>query len=181
MLLWLHDAPNTEEMHCLLASPEFHCCVCKFIQKNIQANINGLDEEGLKTMACEIQLAYSHPPNPDESSWEVQFKDCLCHVVQSQQVHTCTCATCLHYNKYGHLVCKHCAPWELSVSHEVNLNGSYKLRCTYIYVNNFCPPISVTVKDASPTQTHSFLPASWVGDTHEETDILPIGDQEEKR
>ena len=35
------------------------------------------------------------------------------------------------------------------------------------------------VRDASLTQTYSFLPASWAGDTHEETDILPIGDQEE--
>ena len=36
------------------------------------------------------------------------------------------------------------------------------------------------VRDASPTQTYSFLPASWVGDTHEETDVLPISDREEK-
>ena len=27
--------------------------------------------------------------------------------------------------------------------------------------------------------THSFLPASWAGDTHEETDFLPISDREE--
>ena len=39
---------------------------------------------------------------------------------------------------------------------------------------------SSSVKDARLTQTYSFLPASWVGDTHEETDFLPIGDQEEK-
>ena len=38
---------------------------------------------------------------------------------------------------------------------------------------------SSPVRDASPTQMYSFLPASWVGDTHEETDILPISDQEE--
>ena len=36
------------------------------------------------------------------------------------------------------------------------------------------------VKDASLTQTYSFLPASWAGDTHEETDFLPIGDREVK-
>ena len=36
------------------------------------------------------------------------------------------------------------------------------------------------VKDASSTQMYSFLPASWAGDTHEETDGLPICDQEEK-
>ena len=36
------------------------------------------------------------------------------------------------------------------------------------------------VKDANPTQTYSFLPASWAGDTHDETDVLPISDREEK-
>ena len=33
----------------------------------------------------------------------------------------------------------------------------------------------ICVKDAR-TWTYTFLPASWVGDTHVETDILPIGD-----
>ena len=36
------------------------------------------------------------------------------------------------------------------------------------------------VKDARLTQTYSFLPASWVGDTHGETNFLPIGDREAK-
>ena len=36
------------------------------------------------------------------------------------------------------------------------------------------------VKDASPTLSYSFLPASWAGDTHKETDVLPIGGREEK-
>ena len=39
---------------------------------------------------------------------------------------------------------------------------------------------SSSVKDASLMRTCSFLPASWAGDTHEETDFLPIGDREEK-
>ena len=44
-----------------------------------------------------------------------------------------------------------------------------------------CPLTSpIPVKDASLTQTYSFLPASWAGDTHEETDFLPISDREEE-
>ena len=39
---------------------------------------------------------------------------------------------------------------------------------------------TIDVKDASLSQTYSFLPASWAGDTHEETDFLPIGDREAK-
>ena len=37
-----------------------------------------------------------------------------------------------------------------------------------------------SVKDASFNTMYSFLPASWAGDTHEETDVLPISDREEK-
>ena len=40
---------------------------------------------------------------------------------------------------------------------------------------------SSSVKDASLLRTYFFLPASWVGDTHEETDFLPIGDREAKK
>ena len=50
--------------------------------------------------------------------------------------------------------------------------------CFYFLIDSFCFPIHV--KDARLLQTYSFLPASWVGDTHEETDFLPIGDREEK-
>ena len=39
---------------------------------------------------------------------------------------------------------------------------------------------SSSVRDASLTRTYFFLPASWAGNTHEETDFLPIGDREEK-
>ena len=39
---------------------------------------------------------------------------------------------------------------------------------------------SSSVKDASLMRTCSFLPASWAGDTHEETDFLPIGGREEE-
>ena len=38
----------------------------------------------------------------------------------------------------------------------------------------------LSVMDASSIQMYSFLPAFWAGDTHEETNVLPIGDQEEK-
>ena len=41
--------------------------------------------------------------------------------------------------------------------------------------------IPTDVRDASPTQVYSFLPASWAGDTHKETDVLPIGDREEMK
>ena len=35
------------------------------------------------------------------------------------------------------------------------------------------------VKDTRTTRMCTFLPASWVGNTHKETNVLPIGDQVE--
>ena len=40
--------------------------------------------------------------------------------------------------------------------------------------------LTLDVKDTRLTQTYSLLPASWTGDTHEETDFLPISDREGK-
>ena len=56
------------------------------------------------------------------------------------------------------------------------------LACSALLHSIHSSPFSghMGVKDASLSQTHSFLPASWVGDTHEETDFLPIGDREAK-
>lgn len=53
--------------------------------------------------------------------------------------------TCLHYNKHGCLICKHRAPWELSMEEEINSDGQYKPQHTVLFMNNFCPAISVTL------------------------------------
>ncbi|KAF9238950.1 hypothetical protein BU15DRAFT_88188 [Melanogaster broomeanus] len=126
MLLWLENTPNAEQMHRLLESSDFRQHMCKYIKVNICAHVDGLDDASINTMPCETQLAYSRPLNPD---------DCLRHVVHSQQIHTCTQATCLHYNKHGHLVCK-C---------QIDSHGRYKPHHTMPFINNFCPPISVTL------------------------------------
>ena len=39
---------------------------------------------------------------------------------------------------------------------------------------------SSSVMDTRLISTYSFLPTFWAGDTHGETNFLPIGDQEEK-
>lgn len=145
MLLWLEDAPNAEEMHLLLQRESFRERIREFIKENIRAHVDGLDEETIKVMPREAQLAYSRPPNPDEQDWTEQFTDKLCRVVRSQQIHTCTRMTCLRYNKHGRLTCKRRAPWELSMEEEIDTNGRYKPRRTVPFMNNFCPAISVSL------------------------------------
>lgn len=145
MLIWLQDTPNCQDMHTFLKSSRFRERISRYIQKNIQAHVDGLDEATLQSMPRETQLAYSRPPDPDSESWEDEFADRLRRVVRSQQVHTCTKATCLRYNKHGRLVCKRRAPWELSDVELIDDRGRWKPRRTHPFINNFCPAVSVTL------------------------------------
>ncbi|KAF8443784.1 hypothetical protein L210DRAFT_3396194 [Boletus edulis BED1] len=96
-------------------------------------------------MPREAQIAYSHPPNPDDEDWDDKFKDRLQRVVRSQQLHTCTRNTCLRYDKHGQLTCKCRAPWELSDEVQLDCEGQYKPLWKNRFMNNFCPAISFTL------------------------------------
>lgn len=145
MLVWLHDdAPNTDTMHHLLNSAAFRKRVEEFIKFNIRADVEGLNETTIKNMPRETQIAYSRPPDPDQRNWEELFRDRLQRVVRSQQLHSCTRATCLRYDLYGRLLCKRRAPWEVSED-TVMSNGEYQVRRIIPFVNNFNPTISVAL------------------------------------
>ena len=143
MLLWLEDASNVEDMHKLLETESFQEWIQNFIQANTKVHMDGLDKEIVKHLLWETQLTYSCPPNPDDENWVEQLTDKLHWVVCSQQIHTCTWMICLYFNKYGQLVCKCCAPWELSVEDEIKADSQYKPQRRIAYMNNFCPSISV--------------------------------------
>ena len=146
MLIWLDDTPNCNDMQSLLQSnAAFRSRIQEYIRENIRAHVDGLDEETMKNMGRESQLAYSRPPDPDSENWENEYSDRLQQVVCSQQVHTCSKASCLRYNKYGRLICKRHAPWELSDTEVIDAGGRWKARRTVPFINNFCPSISVTL------------------------------------
>jgi len=145
MLIWLEDAPNSNEMHEFLKTEEFQDRIRAYIKQNIRAHVDGLDEEMMKSTPRETQLAYSRPPDPDAANWAAEFADKEKRVVRSQQVHTCTKSTCLRYNKHGKLVCKRRAPWELSGTEYIDEKGNWKPKRTHPYVNNYCPAISVAL------------------------------------
>ena len=126
MLLWLEDAPNSNEMHEFLKTEEFQDRIRAYIKQNIRAHVDGLHEEMLKSTPHETQLAYSRPPDPDAANWAADFAVKEQRVVWSQQVHTCMKSTCLRYNKHGKLVCKRRALWELSDTEYIDEKGNWK-------------------------------------------------------
>lgn len=95
MMIWLQHTPNMVELHTLLYNDGFCAHVRNYIQQNIRTYVDGLDEETIWSTPKESSLPYSRPPNPDSGTWQVELQDVECCVVRSQQVHTCSRATCL--------------------------------------------------------------------------------------
>jgi len=139
------NTPDSGRMHELLGTECFRERVEEYMKFTIQADVWGLDSKMVQTMAREPELAYSRLPNFQGSDGRAVYEDRLCRVIRTQQMHTCTQATCLRYDRYGHLKCKHRAPWELSNSTSVSANGDYKIRRTLPFLNNFNPAISVAL------------------------------------
>ncbi|KIK80330.1 hypothetical protein PAXRUDRAFT_36221 [Paxillus rubicundulus Ve08.2h10] len=69
MLLWLEDTTNCDEMHELLKSSAFQQHICEYIKKNIQAHVNGLDEEAIKNMPHETQLLITNGADTKDTMW----------------------------------------------------------------------------------------------------------------
>ncbi|KAG1859029.1 hypothetical protein DFJ58DRAFT_715769 [Suillus subalutaceus] len=126
MMVWLQHTPNMVEMHALLHDDSFCARVRNYIQQNIRAHVDGLDEETIRSMPKESGLPYSHPPNPDLGTWQAESQDVEHRVVRSQQVHT-----------HGQL---------LSPVDVIDEHGRWSPKRTYAFLNNYCPAITTTLR-----------------------------------
>lgn len=145
MLLWLRHSPNSTEMHNLLQSFDFRDRIRTFIKANIRAHIDGLTEDTIRLTPRDSQLPYSRPPDPRNPTWlqdNAQFESRL---VRSQQIHTCTRATCLRV-KNRQLSCKRRAPWPRSDEDFVEPNGNWGPKRTVPYINAYCPDLLTSMR-----------------------------------
>ena len=145
MLVWLIGTPDCDEMAQKLQSEDFRETIRQFIRVNIRAHRDDLNEVAIKTISKEPQLAYSRPLNPNEDNWEHARSDLERRLVRTQQVHTCSRATCLQI-KNGALTCKRRAPWPLSEDDFVDSGGNWSPKRTNGYINNYCPILLTTMR-----------------------------------
>ena len=145
MLIWLRGTPDCDRMQELLQAEPFREKIKQYIQANVRAHADELTEESIKKMAREPQLAYSRPPNPDEANWEEANHQFEVRLVRSQQVHTCSRATCLQLRN-GVLACKRRAPWPLSDEDFVDNRGNWGPKRTNGYINNYCPLLLTSMR-----------------------------------
>lgn len=143
MLIWLKNAPTSEEMHELLQEEHFQNKLKTYLERNFLAHVDGLDTETAKNIPKDNELPYSRPPNPSGPDYPEKRAERERTAARTQQVHTCTTRTCLILNKKnGKHTCKRRAPWKISESYVVKPNGEILVRRTLGYVNTWVRPIT---------------------------------------
>ncbi|KIO04732.1 hypothetical protein M404DRAFT_25843 [Pisolithus tinctorius Marx 270] len=145
MLLWLANTPNANEMQALLQQESFRDTIRNYIRANICMHLDNLTEDNLKTMPRAPQLAYSRPHDPRTAGWRQGSYEIERQLVRSQQLHTCSRATCLRVTRDG-LVCKRRAPWPLSGDDYVDERGNWGPRRSHGYINAYCPALLTTMR-----------------------------------
>ncbi|KAG9092535.1 hypothetical protein FRC06_011888, partial [Ceratobasidium sp. 370] len=127
MLLWLENAPSSEQMQSMLQTEEFRQRVADYVDANVRAHLDELTAEGIKEMDCEPELSWSRPPNPDSPTYKEDLTTRERRLSRSQQVHTCKKSTCLIYHP-------HLREWS---------DGTITPKCTYGYLNNWNPSVLI--------------------------------------
>ena len=145
MLMWLVGTPDCDQMAELLQSADFREKIRQYIRLNIRAHLDDLNETDIKTMPKEPQLAYSRPLDPEANNWQAASHELERRLVRSQQLHTCSRATCLRI-KDGQLSCKRRAPWPLCAEDFVDEGGNWGPKRTNGYINNYCPTLLTSMR-----------------------------------
>ena len=146
MLVWLKNAPNSDEMLELLTQSQFRDKIATYIDHNIRTHLDGFDETYVNETNREPHISYSRPPNPRNENWKEEVKVVEQKLARAHQVHICKASTCLRRDKEGNMVCKRRAPWPLVERTIVHATGVLDLHRTYQFLNGYSPAILVCLR-----------------------------------
>ena len=144
LLLWLENAPTSEDMTVMLKSEDFRQKVAGFIHSNLHAYLPGLDSaESIRAIPWEKEIAFNRPPNPHSTSYANELADFELRLARSEQVHTCCPWRCLLKDKNGKSYCKRRAPFELNDHDFIEENGCWHQKRLYEQINGWVPGILI--------------------------------------
>ena len=147
LLLWLKNAPPMDEMEEFLKDTDFRQRVKDFIKANLHAYLPGFESaESIKEIPNEVNIAYSHPLNPEIADYEEKVMDLERRVARSKNLHTCEARHCLVPDKRGGLICKRRAPFEKAPEDFIHKNGVWGPKRLYEFMNGWVPSISVNIR-----------------------------------
>ncbi|PBK71939.1 hypothetical protein ARMSODRAFT_973480 [Armillaria solidipes] len=143
VLLWLRGSVTSVQMDDILKKSEFHEWVSQFISQNIVADIGGLSAEEIIRLPELKDPSYSRPPQAAYDS--VCSPANIAPLARTLQVHVCHDLRCL-IKVQGRKVCKRRAPFPQSPNVWIDETGEWGPKHLYGYVNNFNPPVLVTIR-----------------------------------
>ncbi len=142
MLIWLKNAPTSDELMELLKSDVFRAKMCAFIKANVRAYCPGLESaESVKKIPSDQGVGFNRPLHPDSPTFTEDMNTRELGLARTLQVHTCKIRRCLVFDKHGKLVCKRKAPWSTSNQDFVDETGHWGPKRLYPYVNGWNPSV----------------------------------------
>ncbi|OCH88801.1 hypothetical protein OBBRIDRAFT_813456 [Obba rivulosa] len=146
-IIWLKNAPSSDEMLKLLKDAGFHDKVIAFIRRNVRAYLPGLESaESVAAIPVEKDIAYNRPPNPAAQDYEITVQQFELRLARSEQIHSCKLGRCLKSDHRGLLQCKRRAPFAISTEDFVNESGEWGAKRLYEYVNGWNPAVLVNAR-----------------------------------
>lgn len=127
----------------LLRNPEFREGIATYLKVNIHADLEGFDDEYVKSTRRESGVSYLRPLDPEPSHWIERFTATERVMARCYEVHVCKATTCLRRNRHGDMVCKRQAPWLVEKETRVEADGSIHLARQYGFLNGYCPGLLV--------------------------------------
>jgi len=149
IIMWLKDAPSSDQMQTLLHEEGFRTRMVDFIRANIRSYVPGLEcAEDIRRSKNEVEIAWSRPVDPRTTGdkYAHQLEAFERTIVRAKQVHTCEYRRCLVPDKNGQYRCKRNAPFEKSEEDIMLEGGKWKSKRVYEYLNGWMPSITVNLR-----------------------------------
>jgi hypothetical protein len=149
IIMWLRDAPSSDQMQTMLRSETFRKRMEDFIRANIRSYVPGLDcHEDVRNTKNEVEVAWSRPIDPRTTGEEYtrQLEAFEQKVVCAKQIHTCEYRRCLVPDKNRQFRCKRNAPFAKSDKDIMLEDGTWKSKRAFEYLNGWMPSITVNLR-----------------------------------
>lgn len=135
LLLWLADAPTSQEMEDALKREDFRTRVKSWIEHNITADIGGLTTKDIEALPKQNNFSFSRPMHPRSPNFSEHRSSELKKLARSLLVHVCKGHGCTR--QYGPSSrCKRGAPFEVSDEAWINERGQWGPKRLHPYVVN---------------------------------------------
>ncbi|KAJ3562467.1 hypothetical protein NP233_g9554 [Leucocoprinus birnbaumii] len=145
LLLWLQNTPTHKELENTLRTVEFRQRIVEYISAMIHADIDELDEQGVKQLPKNPNASYRQPLDPKTPDYLDRLAEREKELARNLQLHSCSTA-CLK-QRDGRLQCKRGAPFDRSDTDWVEPDGRWAPKRHCSMINGYNPPVL--------TSTHS--------------------------